>query len=128
MLWESQTVNEYLDGSFSGVALQPAAERGRAVMRNEIRHFDSVFLPALYKLLFEQDQAAQVELRAQVIKAFEFLEQRLAAIQGDGPFWLDGDMSLADASMWPFFERLGVFYRRYNMDETLENFVELYTI
>ncbi|MFP6681154.1 MAG: glutathione S-transferase family protein [Gammaproteobacteria bacterium] len=109
VLWESQTVNEYLDGSFSGVALQPADERGRAVMRNEIRHFDSVFLPALYKLLFEQDQAVQVELRAQVTEGFEFLEQRLATIQGDGPFWLGGDMSLADASMWPFFERLGVF-------------------
>ena len=38
VLWESATVNEYLDASFPGVALQPADERGRAVMRNEIRH------------------------------------------------------------------------------------------
>lgn len=109
VLWESATVNEYLDGSFPGAAMQPADERGRAVMRNEIRHFDSVFLPKLYKLLFEQDELKQAELRKQVLGDFDFLEQRLTAIQGDGPYWLGPDISLADAAMWPFFERLGVF-------------------
>lgn len=109
VLWESATVIEYLDASFPGVALRPADERGRAVMRNEIRHFDSVFLPTFYKLLFEQDENVQAELRQQVVSGFEFLEGRLEAIQGDGPYWLGPEMSLADAAMWPFFERLGVF-------------------
>ncbi len=114
VLWESATVNEYLDGTFAGTALRPGDERGRAVMRNEIRHFDSVFLPTLYKLLFEQDADEQARLREQTERGFEFLEQRLEAIQGDGPYWLGAQMSLADASMWPFFERLGVFehYRK----------------
>jgi len=109
VLWESATVNEYLDASFPGVALQPADERGRAVMRNEIRYFDSVFLSTFYKLLFEQNTAVQDELRAQVVDGFEFMEGRLALIQGDGPYWLGAEMSLADCAMWPFFERLGVF-------------------
>ncbi len=114
VLWESATVNEYLDGTFAGTALRPGDERGRAVMRNEIRHFDSVFLPTLYKLLFEQDADEQARLREQTERGFEFLEQRLEAIQGGGPYWLGAQMSLADASMWPFFERLGVFehYRK----------------
>ncbi len=109
VLWESATVNEYLDASFPGVALKPADERGRAVMRNEIRHFDNVFLPTFYKLLFEQNESVQTELRQQVVDGFEFLEARLGEIQGDGPYWLGAEMSLADAAMWPFFERLGVF-------------------
>ena len=109
VLWESATVNEYLDASFLGKALQPAGERGRAIMRNEIRHFDSVFLPTLYKLLFEQDEGVQAELRQQVVSGFEFLEGRLEVIQGNGPYWIGAEMSLADVAMWPFFERLGVF-------------------
>ena len=120
VLWESATVNEYLDGSFPGASLQPVDERGRAIMRNEIRHFDSVFLPVLYKLLFEQDESKQAELRIQTVNGLEFMEQRLATIQGDGPFWLGRDLSLADAAMWPFFERLGVFehYRALVMPST----------
>jgi len=109
ILWESATVNEYLDGSFPGVALRPADERGRAVMRNEIRHFDNVFLTTFYKLLFTQDEREQAALREQTESGFEFLEQRLEAIQGNGPYWLGPKMSLADAAMWPFFERIKVF-------------------
>ncbi len=112
-LWESATVNEYLDASFGGVALRPADERGRAVMRNEIRHFDSVFLPTLYKLLFAQDAAAQDELRNATIAGLDFLEHRLGEIQGAGPYWLGSEFSLADAAMWPFFERIEAVFNYY---------------
>ena len=110
ILWESATINEYLDGSFPGHSLRPTDERGRAVMRNEIRHFDHVFLPVFYKLLFEQDECQQAVLREETQRGFEFLERRLETIQGDGPYWLGTEMSLADAAMWPFFERLCVFH------------------
>lgn len=109
ILWESATVNEYLDGTYPGTPLRPSDERGRAVMRNEIRHFDSVFLPILYKLLFEQDADKQAKLREETLRGFEFLERRLEALQGDGPYWLGSRVTLADAAMWPFFERLCVF-------------------
>ena len=109
ILWESATVNEYLDASFPGIALQPLGERGRAVMRNEIRHFDNIFLPIFYKLLFEQDEDTQTDLRRQVVSGFEFMERRLELIQSDGPYWLGAEPTLADAAMWPFFERIGVF-------------------
>ncbi len=109
ILWESATINEYLDASFPGPALRPTEERGRAVMRNEIRHFDSVFLATLYKLLLEQDPASRESLRAAVDDGLRYLESRLETVQGAGPFWLGAELSLADLAMYPFFERLPVF-------------------
>lgn len=111
ILWESATINEYLDASFPGPVLRPADERGRAIMRNEIRHFDNVFLATLYKLLFEQDPAGQEHLRTAVDDGMRYLESRLETIQGAGagPFWLGAELSLADLAMYPFFERLPVF-------------------
>jgi glutathione S-transferase len=113
LLWESSTVNEYVDATFSGKTLRPSDERGRAVMRNEIKHFDSVFLATLYKLLFEQDRKAQQTLRHQCIEGLEYLEHRLGEIQGAGPFWMGSEFSLADASMWPFFERINIVFSHY---------------
>lgn len=112
VLWESATINEYLDASFPGRALRPADERGRARMRNEIRHFDSVFLPALYRLLFTQDAAGQDRARAAVVGELEFLETRIAALQaeaGAGPWWLGDEIGLTDLALFPFFERFEVF-------------------
>jgi len=114
LLWESATVNEYIDASFNdSVLLRPTDERGRAVMRNEIKHFDSVFLATLYKLLFAQDAEAQHNLRQECIQGLEFLEHRLGEIQGSGPYWMGSEFSLADASMWPFFERIHVVFSYY---------------
>ncbi len=112
ILWESATVNEYLDATFPGPELTPRDERGRAVMRNEIKHFDGVFLPVIYKLLFEQDPALQDRLRDDVADGMHFLEGRLEATQGTagkGPFWMGPELSLADLVIYPFFERLPVF-------------------
>ncbi len=109
VLWESAIVNEYLDGSFPGEALRPGDERGLAVMRGEIRHLDNVFLPVLYRMLFSQEPAEQAELRGEVEDGMRFLEGRLEALQGDGPYWLGPQMSLVDAAFFPFFERVPVF-------------------
>ena len=109
VLWESATINEYLEAQFGGAQLMPEDERGKAVIRNEIRHFDTSFLVDFYKLLFAQDAEAQDEMRDMVCRAFEFLEHRLTQIQDDGPYWLGRSVSLADCAMFPFFERLEVF-------------------
>lgn len=109
VLWESATVNEYLDAAFDGPTLMPTTEREKAVLRNEIRHFDTNFLVDLYKLLFTQDSAGQHEMRDVVDRAFGFLELRLRAISADGPFWMGPIVTLADCAMFPFFERLEVF-------------------
>lgn len=107
VLCESATINEYLDAVFDGPALRPASERRLALMRNEIRHLDSVFLPQLYKMLFEQDPAAQASLREAVEDQMRFLESRLAELQdGAGPYWLGAEVTLADVAAYPFFERL----------------------
>ncbi len=113
LLWESATVNEYIDATFSGEILRPSDARGRAVMRNEIKHFDSVFLATLYKLLFEQDPKVQDDLREQCVIALEYLEHRLGEIQGQGPYWMGSEFTLADASMWPFFERINAVFDYY---------------
>jgi glutathione S-transferase len=113
LLWESATINEYLDATFPGPALRPTDERALATMRNEIRHFDNVFLPVVYKLLFAQEASEQDRLRSEVDEGMGFLESRLETIRGqdaDGPFWMGSQLSLADLAMYPFFERLPVFH------------------
>lgn len=125
VLWESATINEYLDATFPGPALRPSDERGRAVMRNEIRHFDNVFLPLLYKLLFAQESAEQDASRAQIYDALGFLESRLALMHdaaGGGPFWMGPELNLADLAMYPFFERFAVFdhYRSLKLPDTCQ--------
>ena len=77
VLWESAIINEYLDGSFGGAPMRPEGERGRAVMRNEIRHFDNVFLPVVYRMLFEQEPAEQAKLRGQAEEGLRYLEGRI---------------------------------------------------
>lgn len=107
VLWESATINEYLDAAFDGPSLRPADEQRRALMRNEIRYIDNVFLPQLYKMLFEQAPAAQVALKGVVEDQMRFVESRLTALQGeDGPYWMGGAVSLADVAAFPFFERI----------------------
>ena len=119
VLWESAIVNEYLDGTVEGPPLRPADERGLALMRNEIRHFDYVFLPGVYRMLFEQDPAEQQKLRGQAEEGLRFLESRIAALAGAGPYWLGAEMGLVDAALFPFFERFPVFehYRGLSLPE-----------
>jgi len=120
ILWESTTVNEYLDASFPGPGLRPENDRACAVMRNEIKYFDNTYLPVLYKLLFEQDIETQDALRQQVEDNMCFLESRLEKLQGhadQGPYWMGSKITLADLTAYPFFERLPVFthYRAVRM-------------
>jgi glutathione S-transferase len=110
ILWESATIDEYLDATFDNVALRSDDERGRAIMRNEIRYFDNIYLPQLYKLLFEQSLNQQAVVRHAVRREMQSLENRLREIQGEtGPYWMGSEYGLADISMYPFFERLEVF-------------------
>lgn len=112
VLGESATINEYLETVFDGTELTPADPKLQAVMRNEIKHFDSVFLPVFYQFLFAQDTARQDELREDLYQKLIFLDQQVGVYQKDNagsPWWLGSQITLADFSMFPFFERFEVF-------------------
>jgi len=120
VLGESATINEYLETVFDGIQLAPGDPKLQAVMRNEIKYFDSVFLPAFYQFLFAQDSMRQDELRDDLYHKLAFLDQQVGACQsgnGGGPWWLGAQISLADFSMFPFFERFEVFdhYRGFEL-------------
>lgn len=120
VLGESATINEYLESVFDGIALTPADAKLQALMRNEIRYFDSVFLPVFYQFLFAQDSARQDQLRDDLYLKLAFLDQQIATYQqhyGGGPWWLGAELSLADLAMFPFFERFAVFdhYRGFEL-------------
>ena len=120
VLGESATVNEYLETVFDGIELAPADPKLQAVMRNEIKYFDTVFLPVFYQFLFAQDSARQDELREDLYHKLVFLDQQIGAYQSEnsgGPWWLGTQLTLADFSMFPFFERFEVFdhYRGFEL-------------
>ena len=129
VLGESATINEYLDTVFDGTKLAPVDPKLQAMMRNEIKHFDSVFLPVFYQFLFAQDSARQDELREDLYLKLVFLEQQLSVYQsanGGGPWWLGAQISLADFTMFPFFERFEVFdhYRGFELPTQCERLRE----
>ncbi|MGR8950192.1 MAG: glutathione S-transferase family protein [Gammaproteobacteria bacterium] len=120
ILGESATINEYLESVFDGIELAPADPKLQAVMRNEIKYFDSVFLPVFYQFLFAQESARQNELREDLYDKLAFLNEQVGVYQshnGGGPWWLGTQITLADFSMFPFFERFEVFdhYRSFQL-------------
>lgn len=120
ILAESATINEYLESVFDGSELAPTDPKLQAIMRNEIKYFDSVFLPVFYQFLFAQNSERQTELRKDLYLKLAFLDRQLGIYQqqhGGGPWWLGGCITLADFAMFPFFERFSVFdyYRGFEM-------------
>jgi glutathione S-transferase len=120
VLGESATVNEYLETVFDGTQLTPADPKLQALMRNEIKYFDSVFLPIFYQFLFAQQSTRQDELREDLYHKLVFLDQQVSAYQrenGGGPWWFGAQLTLADFSIFPFFERFAVFdhYRGFEL-------------
>lgn len=116
-VYESAIINEYLQEAFPEPALMPGTPALRAAARMWIDFCNTHFIPPFYKLLLEQDEKVQTELKEKVADELIFAEREgFVALAGDGPFWLGEQCSLVDVTWYPFFERFGVMKHYRGMD------------
>jgi glutathione S-transferase len=96
----------------------PSEPIQRAYARIWIKFADSRLYSTTGKLLHSPDQKVQALGVIQLADDLRFLESRaLATKQGDGPYWLGSELSLADLAFHPWFEQVTVLerYRNFKM-------------
>lgn len=108
-IYESSVINEYLEDTFPAPSLTPKMPVGKAFMRIWIEFMNNRFISNYYGLLKEQDSQKQNELQEKVYQDLDFLEtQGFAKLSANGPYLFGEHITLADISMYPFFERFVV--------------------
>jgi len=107
-VYESAIINEYLDEILPEPPFMPGDPGQRARARIWIDFDNTRFVPAFYKVLLADDAPRRRELAETIADALKFMEREALARRGGGPYWLGSDISLADVSIYPHMERLGV--------------------
>lgn len=108
LVWESAIINEYLEDAYPQQPLWPTEALAKAKGRLAIDWAGNRLIPPFYQLL-----------RATEADAAERLQSALNEMPGwmseEGPFWLGAAPGLADAAIYPWFERWNVLvhYRQY---------------
>lgn len=99
-VWESAIINEYLAEAFpqAGLLPQSALDRSRARLASDF--FGNRVIPVFYSVLREPESDAAQRLQQAFQEAPEWMDPQ-------GPFWVGSTPSLADANIYPWFERLG---------------------
>lgn len=118
VVWESSVINEYLEETFPEPPLMPRDAYRRALARIWIEYGNGKFLPVYYKFLMAQEVKEQAEWRRTLEEQLRFMENEgLRKLGGAGPFWMGQELTLADLSYYPFFERLPVWrhYRDFDL-------------
>lgn len=112
VLNESSVINEYLDETFPTPRVMPADAYQRAQSRILIDRLNNGFVPAMYRLLMNQDAAAMAALKDKALTEWRWLDAMLMRHNPDGT-WLWDNFGMADLSVAPFFMRwcLNDWYR-----------------
>ena len=111
-VWESATINEYLEDAFPERPLLPKDPIERAMARIWTTFADTHLYATTGALLHSRDPQVQARAVAQLADDLLFLEHSaLGARQNDGPYWLGSEISLADLAFYPWFEQLAVLER-----------------
>lgn len=112
VLNESSVINEYLEDVFPEPRVFPADPYRRAQSRILIDHLNSVFVPAMYSLLMNQDPGKHAALVGKALASWRWLDTFLTRHNPDGTWLWDG-FSMADLSAAPFFMRwcLNAYFR-----------------
>ena len=96
-IWESAIINEYLADAFSA-QLQPNDPLLRAQSRLAIDWAGNHIIPTFYQVLRNQPEDAAAKLETALEEAPRWMSL-------EGPFWLGTEPCLADAGIYPWFER-----------------------
>jgi glutathione S-transferase len=96
--WESALINEYLEEGYPQLSLYPEGARARFRSRLLINWAEQKLIPPFYGLLRNSDPQAAEKLQ----NALQELTQMCSP---EGPYLLGPKPSLADAGIYPWFER-----------------------
>ena len=110
-IWESAIINEYLADVFSDRGLLPHDPLLRVKFRLAVDWAGNNVIPTFYQILRNEQPDAADKMH----KAIADMPVWMAL---DGPFWLGEEPSLADAAIYPWFERWLVLehYRDFKAD------------
>ncbi|MFN8613264.1 MAG: glutathione S-transferase family protein [Vulcanimicrobiota bacterium] len=97
-IWESAIINEYLADVFSDRGLLPDDPLLRAKFRLAVDWAGNQIIPTFYQVLRNE----QAEAAEKMHKAIADMPQWMSL---EGPYWLGETPSLADAAIYPWFER-----------------------
>lgn len=97
-VWESAIINEYLADVFSDRGLLPHDPLLRVKFRLAVDWAGNQIIPTFYQVLRDEQTVAAERLH----KAIAEMPQWLSL---EGPFWLGDQPGLADAAIYPWFER-----------------------
>ncbi len=109
MVWESAIINEYLADISPLSTLLPTDPLLRARSRLAIDWAGNHIVPTFYQVLRNQPEEAAPKLSTALQQAPQWMST-------EGPFWLGDQPCLADAGIYPWFERWNVLrhYREFN--------------
>ncbi len=112
VLNESSVINEYLDEVFAEPRVMPVNAYQRAQSRILIDRLNQGFVPAMYRLLMNQDAQRMPALTETVLAEWRWLDAMLKRHNPQGT-WLWDQFGMADLSAAPFFQRwcLNDWYR-----------------
>lgn len=118
ILNESSVINEYLEEVFPAPPLMPVEPYRRALTRIAIDYTNTKFVPALYRLLMNQDAARTEALLERALETWRWLDRFLLR-HGQGEDWLWEDFGMAELSIAPFFQRyvLNTHYRGFELPD-----------
>src|SRR5690606_21507784 len=113
--------NEYLDEVCPDPRAMPADPYRRAVTRIVIDQINTGFVPAMYRLLMNQDRGRHLALVEDALATWRALDALLMRHNPDG-VWLWDAFGMADLSVATFFHRycLNAHYRGFVLPDTPE--------
>lgn len=121
LLNESSVICEYLEDAFpSAPTCVPKDPYTKALARIMIDHANQKFVPAMYRLLMNQDSAQNEKLTEDALATWRWVDEFLMRHNPGGTFLDDGDgFSLAEINYAPFFQRycLNEHYRAFRLPE-----------
>ena len=115
-IYESTVINEYLEEIKPGPNLLPESPVQRAHARIWIDFDNTRIVPLFYKVLLDQDETKQTQLKSRMIDSLRQLEREGFPGFEEGPFWFGKKVSLVDIAMYPHFERFNVLKHYRNIE------------
>lgn len=105
-IWESAIINEYIEEAFPEPALFPHSPGEKALARIWIDFANTKLVPVFYKMLLEQDLQKQEKWKQKFMEHLQFMEAAgMRKLSEQGNYWLGNQLSLADLTFYPWFER-----------------------
>lgn len=120
LLNESSVICEYLEDAFPEPRVLPRAPYTRALSRILVDYCNQKFVGSMYRLLMNQDRAADAKLMEEALSTWRWVSEFLDRHNPGGTYLDDGDgFSLAEINFAPFFMRycLNDHYRGFRLPD-----------